>query len=121
MAYKDKEKQKQASKERQRRYRALRQDGKLNKVLRQGVTKGVTSEGVTSEGVTGKALLVQSVTDVIPEGVTFEDITGVKARPGMQATEVEGLVRQASKRRGVTMAEAGWKQGKGFVTTEVGE
>ncbi len=49
--YKNKEKQKQASKERQRRYRALRQDGKLDKVLRQGVTKGVTSEGVTDKAL----------------------------------------------------------------------
>lgn len=39
--YKDREKQKEASKERMRRYRD-----------RQGVTKGVTTQGVTSEGVT---------------------------------------------------------------------
>jgi len=50
MAYKDKDKQREADKERQRRYRDKAK----------GVTKGVTSEGVT-EGVT--------------QGVTVKDIT----------------------------------------------
>lgn len=42
MVYKDKDKQKEAGKERQRRYRDKAK----------GVTKGVTSEGVTPQGVT---------------------------------------------------------------------
>ena len=52
--YKDKEKAKQASKERMRRYRAK------GVTKEQGVTpKGVTSEGVTTQGVTLKGITVE--------------------------------------------------------------
>ncbi len=85
MAYKDKEKQKEASKERQRRYRALRQDGKLDKVLRQGVTKGVTSEGVTD-----KALLkpVISKTEQHVGASQIKDVRALHKEIGQQANVI---------------------------------
>ncbi len=54
--YKDKDKQREANAERQRRYRR----GPGRRSALQGVTKGVTSEGVTDKSVTGidKALLM---------------------------------------------------------------
>ncbi len=133
MAYKDKEKQKQASKERQRRYRVWKASG--------GVTKGVTSEGVTSKAllkpVISKAehhVGASQIKDVRalhkeigqqtkPEQANVIPEQGVTPEQGELLEEIFGkdlLETGLPDDKPRTIAEAGWKQGKGLVTTEVG-
>ena len=71
--YKDRDQQKQASKEAMRRYRAKQ--------------KGITDKGITNEGITG-------VPDVIPAKLTQEDINK------MSADEVQALLNSWAEGKG---------------------